>query len=125
MIGIGLYRKYAKRMIDLLCSFVLLLLLFPFFVLVSLLIKTTSKGALFFTQTRVGKNLICFRLYKFRTMTDRKHEIKKIFGKNEDVTTVGYYLRRYKIDELPQLLNVLIGDMSLIGPRPSIPEQLF
>ena len=124
MIGNLLYRKYVKRVLDVLFSFLLLLLLFPFLIFVALLIIVTSKGPLFFTQIRVGKDLKNFRVYKFRTMTDRVHEVKKIFGKTEDVTTVGYYLRRYKIDELPQLFNVLMGDMSLIGPRPSIPDQL-
>lgn len=120
----NVYSTYTKRLTDVLVSFVLLILLTPFFLIVSILILTTSKGPLFFTQTRVGQKLQNFRIYKFRTMTDQKHEVKKMFGKKDNITSVGYYLRSYKIDELPQLLNVLKGDMSLVGPRPSMSEQL-
>lgn len=119
-----IYSIYVKRLTDLILSFMLLILLTPILLVVSILILITSEGPLFFTQIRVGKNLRKFRIYKFRTMTNRKHEVKKIFGKTKGITTIGYYLRSYKIDELPQLLNVLKGDMSLVGPRPSIPAQL-
>jgi|SRR5699024_7529075 len=124
MIWGNVYRTYTKRLTDLLVSFILLILLTPLFLIVSILILTTSKGPLFFIQTRVGRGLQDFRIYKFRTMIDCKHEVKKIIGKTDDITMVGYYLRSYKIDELPQLINVLKGDMSLIGPRPSMRQQL-
>jgi lipopolysaccharide/colanic/teichoic acid biosynthesis glycosyltransferase len=91
---------------------------------VSLLIKLDSKGPVFFVQNRIGKDLNIFKVYKFRTMTDKKRSVAKVISKAKGVTGIGYYLRRYKVDELPQLFNVLKGDMSLVGPRPSVEEQL-
>src|SRR5699024_3062124 len=120
-----IYRIYIKRVIELVVALPLLILLSHILLLVSILIITTSDGPLFFSQTRVGKNLKNFRIYKFRTMTDHKHEVKKRLGKTDDITKVGYYLRTYKIDELPQIFNVLRAEMSLVGPRPSIPQQLI
>ena len=121
-----MYNSFFKRIFDFLFSLLLLLVLFvPLFIIV-ILIKSESGGPLFFRQTRVGKDLKTFRVYKFRTMTDEKREVgaTPIIGKAEGVTGIGYYLRRFKVDELPQLLNILNGDMSIVGPRPSIPEQL-
>jgi lipopolysaccharide/colanic/teichoic acid biosynthesis glycosyltransferase len=104
---------------------ILLVVLIPLLI-ISILILVESNGPLFFKQERVGKDLKFFKVFKFRTMTNEKRTVGStpIIGKAEGVTKVGYYLRRFKIDELPQLLNVLLGDMSLIGPRPSVPEQL-
>lgn len=119
-----MYNPSIKRLLDIVSSFFLLVLLLPILIITAILVKITSKGPIFFKQKRVGKNLYTFKVFKFRTMTDKKHEVKKIYGRSNDVTTVGYYLRRFKIDELPQLLNVFIGDMSLVGPRPGVPEQL-
>lgn len=121
-----MYSGFFKRIFDFLFSLaVILSLLLPLLVIV-ILIKVESKGPLFFRQVRVGKGLKTFRVYKFRTMTNEKREVgaKPIIGKAEGVTQIGYYLRRFKIDELPQLLNILNGDMSIVGPRPSVPEQL-
>ncbi len=122
--GASLYVRYFKRLIDLVVSFFLLLILLPFFLIIALLIKLDSKGPVFFVQKRIGKGLREFEVFKFRTMTDKKREVKKVVGKTEGVTEVGYHLRRFKIDELPQLWNVLKGEMSLVGPRPSIRAQL-
>lgn len=121
-----MYRNFFKSLLDFSVAFTILLVAFLPLLLISLLILTESKGPLFFKQERVGKGLRSFKVFKFRTMTHEKRTVGStpIIGKADGVTRVGYYLRRYKIDELPQLLNVLLGDMSLVGPRPSVPEQL-
>lgn len=119
-----MYSRYLKRVVDVIVSSILMLILVPLFLLVILLIKLDSKGPVLFVQKRVGKDLKEFNVYKFRTMTDEEREVTKVAGKAKGVTRTGYYLRRFKIDELPQLINVLKGEMSLVGPRPSIKEQL-
>ena len=119
-----MYKNFFKRGIDIIASLVLLALLSPLLIIVVLLIKMTSPGPVFFKQTRVGKGCKPFTLLKFRSMTNEKHEVKKYTGRDEGVTPIGYYLRKYKIDELPQLIHVLKGEMSLVGPRPSIPAHL-
>ncbi|WP_321307537.1 sugar transferase [Marinifilum fragile] len=116
-----MYGKFYKRVIDVLAAAVLLVVSSPLFILVIVLVKLSSSGPVFFTQDRVGINKTSFIAYKFRTMYNRQREVnREIFKDDVEVTKVGKYLRRYKIDELPQLINVLIGDMSLVGPRPSI-----
>jgi|JI6StandDraft_1071083.scaffolds.fasta_scaffold17174_5 undecaprenyl phosphate N,N'-diacetylbacillosamine 1-phosphate transferase len=121
-----MYRNFFKPLIDFLVAFMILLVVLIPLLIISILILVESNGPLFFKQERVGKDLKFFKVFKFRTMTNEKRTVGStpIIGKAEGVTRVGYYLRRFKIDELPQLLNVLLGDMSLIGPRPSVPEQL-
>lgn len=121
-----MYQNYIKRGIDFLVSGFFCLLCLPFFIVIALLIKIDSRGPIFFKQKRVGQNLCTFEVLKLRTMThqDRKVGNQPVIGKADGVTTLGFYLRRFKIDELPQLLNVFKGDMSLVGPRPSVPEQL-
>ena len=121
-----MYKTIIKRILDILVSTITFILLLPLFMLVIILIKIDSKGPIFFIQKRVGKNLKVFEILKFRTMTVEKREVtnKPIIGKDLGVTQIGYFLRRLKIDELPQLLNVLKGDMSLVGPRPTIERQL-
>ena len=101
-----------------------LLLLTPIFILVAIAIRIDSKGKIFFRQWRVGKHGKYFRVFKFRTMYRDADKIKLLTTSNKDIriTKVGLFLRRFKIDELPQLLNVLAGDMSIVGPRPEIPE---
>ncbi|MFN6040188.1 MAG: sugar transferase [Bacteroidota bacterium] len=111
-----------KRVFDILISFFGLLFLIPFFVLISFLILFSSRGGIFYSQKRVGKNGRDFLLIKFRTMktgSDKKG-LLTVGGKDSRITRIGYYLRKYKVDELPQLLNVLVGDMSLVGPRPEV-----
>ena len=110
------------RFFDLLFSFLGLIVLSPFFLLTALLIAADSRGGVFYCQTRVGRNGKDFRLYKFRTMasgSDKKGLIT-VGAKDARITRVGYFLRKYKLDELPQLINVLKGEMSLVGPRPEV-----
>lgn len=119
-----MYSAYLKRGLDMIIAGGLLILFIPFFLLAALLIKLDSRGPVLFIHSRVGKDLSLFSLYKFRTMTDEKRAVEKIVGRANGVTRVGYYFRRFKIDELPQLINVIKGDMSLVGPRPSVEQQL-
>lgn len=110
------------RIFDILIAIILLILLFPLLLLVALLIKISSKGPIIFSQTRVGKNDIDFTLYKFRTMYTGAEQKSGLTVGNRDsrITGIGYFLRKYKIDELPQLYNVLKNDMSIVGPRPEL-----
>lgn len=121
-----MYKDLIKRALDFTIALSILILLLPFFFVLVIIIKLDSKGPVIFSQERVGKDLRHLLIFKFRTMTNEKHEvgISPIIGRSKGVTNVGYYLRRFKIDELPQLVSVLKGDMSLIGPRPSIPSHL-
>ncbi len=111
-----------KRVFDFLVSLVGLFLLIPLLVSLSLLIKFTSKGTIFFIQERVGENGVFFKMIKFRSMQMIQDTDSIISVKGDmRVTKVGSFLRRYKLDELPELWNVLVGDMSLVGPRPDVP----
>lgn len=103
-------------------SLIGILVLLPFFIFISILIKLDSKGSLVYSQSRVGKNNKDFFVYKFRTMyvNSDKLGLLTVGGRDVRITTVGYYLRKYKVDELPQLFNVLLGSMSLVGPRPEV-----
>ena len=111
-----------KRGIDILFSLIGLICLFPFFIFISFFIFITSKGGVFFVQLRVGKNNKDFKLYKFRTMflnSDSKG-LLTVGNNDKRITKLGYYLRKNKLDELPQLINVLNGTMSIVGPRPEV-----
>lgn len=110
------------RFFDVLISLFTLILLFPLLLVVALLIKISSKGPVIFRQLRVGRNNIDFTLFKFRTMylnTVQKCTLT-VGNRDKRITSVGYFLRKYKIDELPQLYNVLRNDMSIVGPRPEL-----
>lgn len=111
-----------KRIIDIFASAFMLILLFPFSLVIALLIACDSRGGVFYRQSRVGRYNRDFTLYKFRTMrTDADRlGLLTVGARDPRVTRVGYYLRKYKIDELPQLLNILSGDMSFVGPRPEV-----
>lgn len=113
-----------KRLFDFFISFAILLLLFPLFIIVAVLIKLDSKGPIFYLQSRVGENGRVFRIYKLRTMTNKERDpnVKQTYLQDPDITRIGGLLRRFKIDELPQIWNVFIGDMSLVGPRPALPS---
>ena len=105
-----MYKKYIKRIIDILVSIIVLLILSPIYLIIAIVIKVCDKGSVIYKQDRTGKDGIEFKIYKFRTMKDGK------------ITKVGKFLRMTSLDELPQFYNVLKGDMSIIGPRPWIPE---
>lgn len=111
-----------KRLFDIIFSLIVLLTLLPIFIVVAVLIIVDSKGGIFFKQIRVGKNNVDFSLFKFRTMTvgsDKKGQIT-IGNKDSRITKVGSILRKYKLDEFPQLINILNGEMSIVGPRPEV-----
>lgn len=110
------------RLFDILFSFFGLLILSPFFVIIWLIIVLTSRGTGFYTQNRVGKDGVDFSLYKFRSMRKDadKGSLITVGGRDPRITKIGYFIRKFKIDELPQLFNVLKGDMSLVGPRPEV-----
>lgn len=111
-----------KRLFDVVCSFFGLLVLSPLFVFLSLWVGLGSKGGVFYKQKRVGRFNKDFTLYKFRSMrvgADKKG-LLTIGGKDSRVTKAGFFIRKYKLDELPQLFNVLKGDMSFVGPRPEV-----
>ncbi|MGH4139626.1 sugar transferase [Clostridium sp.] len=126
-----------KRMIDVIGALCGILLLFPVMIVVAIWIKVGSKGTIFFTQERVGQDGIGFMMYKFRSMCiDAEYLLDKLQDKNEmsgpmfkikedpRITKVGKFIRKTSIDELPQLFNILKGDMSLVGPRPSLPKEV-
>jgi lipopolysaccharide/colanic/teichoic acid biosynthesis glycosyltransferase len=117
-------RRAAKRAFDLAASSVALLLLWPLFAVVALLVRVTSRGPAFFRQERLGRGGRPFRIWKFRTMTANASGRAITAAGDARVTRIGRLLRRTKIDELPQLLNVWLGDMSFVGPRPEVPRYL-
>ena len=111
-----------KRLFDIIFSFIGIILLSPFFLVISILIKLSSDGPIFYTQKRIGQYKQPFTLYKFRSMSinQTSKSLITIGDRDSRITKVGYFLRKYKIDELPQLFNVLIGNMSFVGPRPEV-----
>lgn len=119
------YRSFGKRLLDLAVCGPILLVLSPLFAVIALFVKLTSRGPVFFVQERLGRDGSTFQALKFRTMTDKVRAAHtEVFGKTDEVTAVGYWLRRFKLDELPQLVNIVRGDMSLVGPRPALPTQV-
>jgi len=118
-----MYRKYFKSIIDWIIAFIALIILFPIFLLVAIAIKLDSKGPVFFRQERLGYKGKVFTIYKFRTMkvdqieNDVNH---KLFENDPRITRIGRFIRKTSIDELPQLFNILKGEMSFIGPRPPL-----
>lgn len=111
-----------KRAFDLLFAVLGIILLFPILIIISFIIKLTSKGPVFFIQERVGKQGKSFKMIKFRSMSALQHSHSTISVKGDiRITKIGVVLRRYKLDELPELWNVLIGEMSFVGPRPDVP----
>ena len=112
-----------KRLLDVLVSLIGIILLSPLFIVVAILIKCDSRGSVFFRQARVGRNNKDFVLYKFRSMHHQdwgKDQLLTVGDNDPRITRLGRWLRQLKIDEIPQLINVLKGDMSLVGPRPLV-----
>ncbi|WDA45705.1 sugar transferase [Fusobacterium nucleatum] len=114
-----------KRIFDTTLSLFGLIILLPFMLIIAILIKIDSKGPIFFKQIRVTKGGREFKILKYRTMRVGSDKYSQItVGKDERITKIGSFLRKYKLDEIPQLINVLIGDMSLVGPRPEVPKYV-
>lgn len=113
-----------KRLFDILFSFIGLIILSPVFFIVGILIKLDSKGPVFYRQVRTGKDNKPFKLFKFRSMYTNSDKVGQLTVGMRDsrITKMGYSIRKYKLDELPQLINVFLGEMSLVGPRPEVPK---
>ena len=111
-----------KRVFDVVFSLIGIIILLPFYIIISLLILLSGKGGVLYNQERIGINGVVFKVFKFRTM--RPDSFSKgaltVGSRDPRITEIGYYLRNYKLDELPQLFNVLLGDMSFVGPRPEV-----
>lgn len=120
-----MYKCFVKRFIDFLVAFVALICLSPVFFFLIVWLHFANKGAgVFFTQERPGKNAKIFKVIKFKSMTDERDADGKLLPNEQRITMVGKFLRKTSLDELPQLINVLVGDMSLIGPRPLMVRYL-
>lgn len=115
-----MYRKFIKRVLDILLSTIGIIVFFIPMIIIALLIKVDSKGSIFFKQERLGKNEKKFTVFKFRTMCENAYELGGIVTRSDDIriTKVGSFLRRTSLDEIPQILNIIKGEMSIIGPRP-------
>jgi lipopolysaccharide/colanic/teichoic acid biosynthesis glycosyltransferase len=119
------YYNLYKGFIDIVVSAVVLLLIFPIFVLIIICIAFESRGNVFYLQERIGKDFKPFTLIKFRTMYINSDQSKLTVGMRDPrITKVGYYLRKYKMDELPQFINILRGEMSIVGPRPEVMDHI-
>jgi lipopolysaccharide/colanic/teichoic acid biosynthesis glycosyltransferase len=119
-----MYKSFFKRIIDFSASFLGLLILSPLFIIVIIGLYFSNQGKPFFFQARPGKNGTLFKIIKFKTMNDRKDVSGNLLSDAERLTNIGSFVRKTSLDELPQLLNVLKGDMSLIGPRPLLVQYL-
>ena len=129
--------EFLKRFVDIICSLIGLIVLMPILVVVAIRIRVESKGSIIFSQDRVGKDGRIFKMYKFRSMVINAEELKeKLANENERtgpmfkiksdprITNVGRFIRNTSIDELPQLVNILKGEMTIVGPRPSLPDEV-
>lgn len=119
-----MYRKYIKRIIDFSLSFIALIILSPIFLIVSILVRIKLGTPVIFKQERPGLNEKIFTLYKFRTMNDKKDENGNLLSDSERLTKFGKMLRSTSLDELPELINILKGDMSIVGPRPLLTRYM-
>ena len=120
-----MYRNYIKRLLDIICSLLGLIILSPLLLVVIVVMLFANKGAgVFFSQARPGRGEQLFNMYKFKSMTDERDAAGNLLPDSERLTAMGRFIRKTSIDELPQLWNVLRGDMSLVGPRPILAEYL-
>ncbi len=119
-----MYRHFIKPLADVLVALIAFIILLPVFIAVVILLTIANNGKPFFTQLRPGKNAHIFRVIKFKTMNDRKDVNGNLLPDAERLTPVGKFVRKTSLDEIPQLLNVIKGDMSIVGPRPLLPEYL-
>ncbi|MFN3998552.1 sugar transferase [Algoriphagus sp.] len=119
-----IYAKFGKRAIDLVASLLMFLILSPIFILVAIMLKATIEGSPFFLQKRPGKNQVPFHVIKFKTMTNERDKNGDLLPDHLRLTKLGRFIRNTSLDEIPQLLNVISGKMSLIGPRPLLLEYL-
>lgn len=120
----NLYRRYIKSLLDFICAIICLIIFSPLLFVITILLFFYNSGAPFFLQVRPGKNERIFKVIKFKTMNDKKDELGILLPDNQRLTIVGKFLRHTSLDELPQFINVLKGDMSFIGPRPLLVEYL-
>ena len=119
-----MYTQFFKRCFDLILSVIGLIILSPIFSIVLIVLAVNNSGSPFFFQKRPGKNGVIFLIIKFKTMTDKKDDQGHLLPDSDRLTSVGKFIRKTSLDEIPQLINVLKGNMSLIGPRPLLPEYL-
>lgn len=119
-----MYRHFFKRIFDFIAALSILILVSPIFILVAFTLGIANQGSIFFIQRRPGKNGKIFKILKFKTMNDKKNANNELLPDADRITPAGQFVRKTSLDELPQLLNVLKGDMSLIGPRPLLIQYL-
>lgn len=119
-----MYKNYFKRIIDFTAALIGFIALFPILFIVSLLLYIANDGKPFFKQLRPGKGEVIFKIIKFKTMNDKKDKFGNLLPDAERLTNIGRFVRKTSLDEIPQLLNVIKGEMSLIGPRPLLPSYL-
>ena len=119
-----MYKKFFKRLIDIAISMIALVVLSPIILITAILIKTKLGSPVIFQQNRPGKHEKTFVMYKFRTMTDAKDEVGELLSDEKRLTKFGNFLRSSSLDELPELINIIKGDMSIVGPRPLLVEYL-
>lgn len=120
----GIYNRYIKRIIDFILALIVLLILFPFLVIVAVIGAIQMRGNPFFVQKRPGRNEKLFNLIKFRTMTNETDSNGNLLPSEKRITKYGRFLRKTSIDEIPELLNIIAGEMSIVGPRPLLVEYL-
>ena len=119
-----MYKKYFKRLFDILCAVLALIFFSWLFIIIAIMVRVKLGSPIIFTQNRPGKDEKIFKLYKFRTMTNEKDENGELLADEKRLTFFGKWLRKYSLDEIPEAINILKGDMSVVGPRPLLVQYL-